>query len=88
MFGMCRRDAGESLVDQLLSEVVVNRLTGEQQAAVNWSDQHLEQQPGVNVGAAARLMTAWLDLTAVSAQTVGSVLDGETAARAPAPVRY
>jgi len=55
---------------------------------VNWSDQHLEQQPGVNVGAAARLMTAWLDLTAVSAQTVGSVLDGETAARAPAPVRY
>jgi pimeloyl-ACP methyl ester carboxylesterase len=40
-----------------------------------------------NIGAAARLMTAWLDLTALPSQTVGSVFDGDTAARAPAPVR-
>jgi pimeloyl-ACP methyl ester carboxylesterase len=36
-----------------------------------------------NIGAAARLMTAWLDLTAASPQTVGSVFDGETATCAP-----
>jgi hypothetical protein len=34
-----------------------------------------------NIGAAARLMAAWLDLTGR-----GSVFDGDTAARAPAPV--
>jgi dipeptidyl aminopeptidase/acylaminoacyl peptidase len=39
-----------------------------------------------NIGAVARLMTAWLDLTALPPQTVGSVFDGNTAARAPAPV--
>jgi pimeloyl-ACP methyl ester carboxylesterase len=40
-----------------------------------------------NIGAAARLMTAWLDLTASPPQTAGSVFDGDTAARAPAPMR-
>jgi pimeloyl-ACP methyl ester carboxylesterase len=35
-----------------------------------------------NIGAAARLMAAWLDLTAR-----GSVFDGDTAARAPEPMR-
>jgi len=40
-----------------------------------------------NIGAAARLMTAWLDLTALPPQPVGSVFDGDTAARAPAPMR-
>jgi hypothetical protein len=39
-----------------------------------------------NIGAAARLMIAWLDLTAFPPPTVGSVLDGDTAARAPAPM--
>src|SRR6201994_3667875 len=39
-----------------------------------------------NIGAAARFMTAWLDLTALPPQTVGSVFDGNTAARSPAPV--
>ena len=34
-----------------------------------------------NIGAVGRLIMAWMDLTA------GSVLDGETAARAPAPMR-
>ncbi len=41
-----------------------------------------------NIGAAARLMTAWLDLTALPPQTVGSVFDGDTAARATAPMRF
>jgi pimeloyl-ACP methyl ester carboxylesterase len=40
-----------------------------------------------NIGAAARVMTAWLDLTALPPQTAGSVFDGDTAARAPAPMR-
>ena len=40
-----------------------------------------------NIGAAARLMTAWLDLTAAPPQTVGSVFDGKTPARAPTPMR-
>jgi pimeloyl-ACP methyl ester carboxylesterase len=41
-----------------------------------------------NIGAAARLMTAWLDLTALPPQTGDSVFDGDTtAARASAPVR-
>ena len=41
-----------------------------------------------NIGAAARLMNAWLDLTALRPQAEGSVLDGDTtAARASAPVR-
>jgi pimeloyl-ACP methyl ester carboxylesterase len=40
-----------------------------------------------NIGAAARLMIGWLDLTAASPQTVGSVFDGETATRAPTPMR-
>ena len=39
-----------------------------------------------NIGAAARLMTAWLDLTASPPQTA-SVFDGDAAARATAPVR-
>src|ERR1700756_592532 len=39
-----------------------------------------------NIGASARFMTAWLDLTALPPQTVGSVFDGNTAARSPAPV--
>jgi pimeloyl-ACP methyl ester carboxylesterase len=39
-----------------------------------------------NIGAAARLMTAWLDLTASLPQTA-SVFDGDTAAGATAPVR-
>lgn len=38
-----------------------------------------------NIGAAARLMETWLDLTAGG--PVGSVFDGDTAARAPAPMR-
>jgi pimeloyl-ACP methyl ester carboxylesterase len=40
-----------------------------------------------NIGAAARVMTAWLDLTTSQPQRVGSVFDGDTAARAPEPVR-
>jgi pimeloyl-ACP methyl ester carboxylesterase len=40
-----------------------------------------------NIGAAARLMNAWLDLTALQPQTAGSVFDGDTGARAPAPMR-
>jgi len=40
-----------------------------------------------NIGAAARLMNAWLDLTAVQPPTDDSVFDGDTAARAPTPMR-
>jgi len=40
-----------------------------------------------NIGAAARLMTAWLDVTASPAQLAGSVVDGDTAARTSAPLR-
>jgi pimeloyl-ACP methyl ester carboxylesterase len=40
-----------------------------------------------NIGAAARVMTAWLDLTTSQPQTVGSVFDGDSAVRAPEPVR-
>jgi pimeloyl-ACP methyl ester carboxylesterase len=46
-----------------------------------------------NIGAAVRLMDAWLDLTESSHQEVvvprraGSVFDGDIAARAPAPMR-
>ncbi|MBV8295142.1 MAG: hypothetical protein JOY55_25645 [Mycobacterium sp.] len=39
-----------------------------------------------NIGAAARLMNAWLDLTARQPQMVDSVFDGDTAARAAAPM--
>ena len=39
-----------------------------------------------NIGAAARLMDAWLELTALQPPKVDSVFDGDTAARAPAPV--
>jgi pimeloyl-ACP methyl ester carboxylesterase len=39
-----------------------------------------------NIGAAARLMTAWLDSTALPPQTVDSVFDGDAAARATAPM--
>jgi pimeloyl-ACP methyl ester carboxylesterase len=40
-----------------------------------------------NIGAAARLITAWLDVTTSPPQPVGSVFDGDTATRAPAPMR-
>jgi pimeloyl-ACP methyl ester carboxylesterase len=40
-----------------------------------------------NIGAAARLMTAWLDVTASPAQIAGSFVDGDTAARTSAPMR-
>jgi pimeloyl-ACP methyl ester carboxylesterase len=39
-----------------------------------------------NIGAAARLISTWLDLTAAPPRSVGSVVDGETPARAPAPM--
>jgi pimeloyl-ACP methyl ester carboxylesterase len=40
-----------------------------------------------NIGAAARLMNAWLDLTALQPSMDGSVFDGDIAAHAPEPVR-
>jgi pimeloyl-ACP methyl ester carboxylesterase len=40
-----------------------------------------------NIGAAARLMNAWLDLTASQPSMDGSVFDGDIAARAPEPMR-
>lgn len=39
-----------------------------------------------NIGAAVRLMSVWLDLTAPQPPADGSVVDGDTAARAPAPM--
>ena len=40
-FGRFRGGAVEHQLDQLLGEVVIDGFTGEQQAAVNWRDQHL-----------------------------------------------